>query len=81
MESNSHRIASHSSDVGVLTTTITHRMALVTVFLIKTLAAISLAQSIKLAAVLRNLQEAALKFGAYKRTMHSVSRNTYWVHK
>jgi hypothetical protein len=31
-------------------------MALVTVFLIKTLAAISLAQSIKLAAVLRILQ-------------------------
>jgi hypothetical protein len=48
-------------------------MALVTVFLIKTLAAISLAQSIKLAAVLRILQETAMKFGSYKRTLHSVS--------
>jgi hypothetical protein len=48
-------------------------MTLLTVFLIKTLAAISLAQSIKLAAVLRILQETALKFCSHKRAMHSVS--------
>jgi hypothetical protein len=48
-------------------------MALVTVFLIKTLAAISLAQSIKLAGVLRILQETALKFGPYTHNMHNVA--------